>query len=73
MIIPNKFISFEESALAKVSTTYNLIDGKATASEIYEKNKSKYDSIDQYIYSIEILYITEKVTLNEINGTLYKC
>lgn len=73
MITPNKFIPLKESALGKIETTYNLVDGRKTVGELYESNKNKYDSIDQFIYSIEILFLTDKIELNELNGVISKC
>lgn len=73
MITPNKIISLKESALGKVEVTYELIDGKRSVGELYEANRTRYDSIDQFIYSIEILYLTEKIEFNELNGIISKC
>ncbi|EOG6098577.1 MULTISPECIES: ABC-three component system middle component 7 [Bacteria] len=73
MITPNKFIPLSDSALGKIEITYNQIDGKKSAGEIYDINKSKYESLDQFIYSIEILYLMDKIEMNELSGVLSKC
>lgn len=73
MITPNKFIPLKESALGKVQLTYSLIDGEKSVGDLYEANRSKYDSVEQYIYSIEILYLTNKIDFNELNGIISKC
>ncbi|WP_411177395.1 ABC-three component system middle component 7 [Pseudomonas sp.] len=73
MITPNKFIPLKESALGKVELTYSLIDDNKSVGELYEANRSRYDSVEQFIYSIEILYLTEKVVFNELNGIISKC
>lgn len=46
---------------------------KKSAGEIYDINKSKYESLDQFIYSIEILYLMDKIEMNELSGVLSKC
>lgn len=73
MITPNKFVPLKESALGKVELTYSLIDEGKSVGELYEANRSKYDSVDQFIYSIEILYLTDKIKFNELNGIISKC
>lgn len=73
MIMPNKIIPLKESALGKIEITYELIDGKRSVSELYEAGRSRYDSIEQFIYSIEILYLIDKIEFNELNGIISKC
>jgi hypothetical protein len=73
MITPNKVTPLKRSALGKVEMTYELIDGKRTVGEIYEAGQSRYDSIEQFLYAIEILYLTDKVEFNELSGVLSKC
>ena len=50
MITPNKFIPLKESALRKVELTYSLIDDNKSVGELYEANRSRYDSVEQFIY-----------------------
>lgn len=73
MITPNKFIPLKESALGKVELTHSIIDDSKSVGELYEANRSRYDSLEQFIYSIEILYLTNKIEFNELNGIISKC
>ncbi|WP_423204031.1 ABC-three component system middle component 7 [Pseudomonas kribbensis] len=73
MITPNKFIPLKESALGKIELTLSIIDDGKSVGELYETNRSRYDSLEQFIYSIEILYLTNKIEFNELNGIISKC
>lgn len=73
MITPNKVTPLKNSALGKVDLTYELIDGKRSVGELYEAAQSRYDSMEQFLYAIEILYLTDKIEFNELNGVISKC
>lgn len=72
MIIPNKFISFKESVLSKLK--YILDAGESnTISELYLITEDHFDSIDQFMYALDVLYILDKVDLNVREGLIKKC
>lgn len=73
MIVPNKFVSFKESALSKVVLTYGLVDGLSSLSDLFDGNREKYDSVEQFVYAVELLYLCDKVWLDESAGVLHKC
>jgi hypothetical protein len=57
MIYPNKHIKIEESIIYKMTTlledeTINVI----SITELYNKTKSKFSNIDEFIYSLDVLF-----------------
>ncbi|VVE72463.1 hypothetical protein PAN31117_04398 [Pandoraea anapnoica] len=61
MITPNKFISFDQSVLAKLPALQ--IDKKTIGiHDLYMTVSGEFENIDEFIYALDVLYI-----LNEVN------
>ena len=73
MIIPNKFVTYGESALGKVDKIYGLFDRNVSVSELYEKSQGVITSIDQFMYVLDILYLNDKIDINFDTGVVIKC
>lgn len=73
MIIPNKFVTFGESALGKVDKIYNSFDESVSVSELYAKSQKVVTSLDQFMYAIDILYLNDKININFHTGVVVKC
>lgn len=73
MIIPNKFVTYDESALGKVDKIYGLFDRNVSVSELYEKSQGVITSIDQFMYALDILYLNDKIDINFDTGMVVKC
>lgn len=63
MITPNKFISFDQSILAKLPAMYI---GQKTIGvhDLYKAVSSSFESIDEFIYALDVLYILNKINVN---------
>ncbi|WP_374626400.1 ABC-three component system middle component 7 [Pandoraea sp.] len=61
MITPNKFISFDQSVLAKLPAMHV---GQKTIGihDLYMTVSGAFESIDEFMYALDVLYI-----LNEVN------
>lgn len=64
MILPNKFISFDESTLSKLSIVIKGIGAGAELSELYNKVGSKFSGIDEFILTLDLMYALNSVTIN---------
>ncbi|WP_460353070.1 MULTISPECIES: ABC-three component system middle component 7 [unclassified Pseudomonas] len=73
MISPNKFVTYNESALSKVEKVYNLFEESMFIGELYDAAKKYLDSIDQFMYAIEILYLNDKILVDFDSGLVKKC
>ncbi|MDR6158631.1 hypothetical protein QF023_002147 [Chryseobacterium sp. SLBN-27] len=73
MIYPNKQIKVEDSIIYKM--TYLLEDEGIKIigiSELYHKVKKKFDNIDEFIYSLDVLYILNIIEVNfELEQIVY--
>jgi len=65
MIYPNKNIKVQDSILYKM--THLLEDFEVVEIgilELYNRTKSKFNNIDEYIYSLDVLYILEIIDVD---------
>lgn len=69
MIVPNKLVRYKESIIYKMMTIIEHRDnGNIKIADLYNKCKNKYNSVDEFIYSIEVLYILECINIDFIKG-----
>ena len=73
MIVPNKFVTYAESALGKVDKLYSSFDKVTSVSELYSVVKDDFDSLDQFLYAVDILYLTDKFDVDIESGVIRKC
>ncbi|MCG8411914.1 MAG: hypothetical protein MI739_11595 [Bacteroidales bacterium] len=66
MIFPNKFIKYEESILFKMLRVLEICQDKDVVgiSELYSLSENKFDGIDEFISSIDILYILDTIEID---------
>lgn len=63
MITPNKFISFDQSVLAKLPAM--LINAKTIGiHDLYAKVSSSFENVDEFMYALDVLYILDKVDVD---------
>ncbi|MEN9909735.1 MAG: hypothetical protein RLZZ540_2884 [Bacteroidota bacterium] len=65
MIYPNKNIKVENSILYKM--TFLLEDANIkniSILDLYYKTKSKFNNIDEYIYSLDVLYLLDIIEID---------
>ena len=66
MILPNKLVSFQNSLLPKTVLIIDELSAKPfRVNELYEKLRKKFEDVDQFILTLDVLYILEKVRYNE--------
>lgn len=71
MIYPNKNIRFEESLLNKMTAILLLKRKKSIRiDDLYDQLKDEYETIDQFLISLDVLYALNAISLNEENGTI---
>lgn len=56
MLLPNKFISFDESILNKLPIIIAAMENDINISDLYFKVEKKINGIDEFIYAIDTLY-----------------
>lgn len=63
MITPNKFISFDQSVLAKLPAM--LVDEKTiNIHDLYTEVSNAFENVDEFMYALDVLYILNKVNVD---------
>ncbi len=71
MIYPNKHIRLEESIIYKMIEILEIgKDKEIGIHDLYSKTKSKFKNIDEFIYSLDVLYIMEMINMDFENETV---
>lgn len=64
MIVPNKITSLEESVLGKITNILEAIcEKEQNISELYINIGSKFEDINEFILSMDVLYVLEAIEL----------
>lgn len=65
MIYPNKHIRFEESIIYKMIYLLEAQEySEMTISELFAKTISKFQNVDEFIYSLDVLYILDEIEID---------
>lgn len=72
MITPNKFTPFEESTLSKIPIILKNLAKATPISDLYAATEKYFSGIDQFMYTIDVLYALDRIQLGE-NGMVQKC
>ncbi|HEK0653739.1 TPA: hypothetical protein SMP51_002738 [Proteus mirabilis] len=73
MITPSKSISIEDSILYKMIIILETEFKEIKITDLYKKTSSKFSSLDEFVYSLDFLFILDELILNPKNGTVIKC
>lgn len=72
MIVPNKATALRESILFKMLAILEDDFERIGLLELYDKVSHLFDGIDEFVFSLDVLFIIEKIRVNE-KGILEKC
>ncbi len=73
MITPSKTILFKDSIIFKMTSILDEDFEDIPLVDLYKKTKKKFIGIDEFIYSIDALYILGKIDLDLELGKVRKC
>lgn len=66
MILPNKLIPYKDCILAKLVYVLDVIIHENERLDVlYEQIKSNFEDINQYILTLDVLFVLEKIQLDE--------
>lgn len=69
MIIPNKVVSYKESIIFKMLKIMSLkSEERISINELYRKVSKFYESIDEFIYSLDTLYLLDCIDVDFDKG-----
>jgi hypothetical protein len=67
MIVPNKAIRLEESALSRASVILR-VEMPISLGELYEDVSDEFDSPQQFMLALDLLFVLGKINLNMDTG-----
>lgn len=73
MITPSKTISFKDSITFKMLYILDMQFEEISIGELYKRNKGKFIGLDEFIFSLDVLYILGKIDVNLELGIIKKC
>lgn len=72
MIVPNKATPLRESILFKMLAILEEDFEAIGLLELYDEVSHLFEGIDEFVFSLDVLFILEKIKVNE-KGILEKC
>ncbi|CDQ17563.1 TPA: hypothetical protein NPP59_004999 [Klebsiella pneumoniae] len=72
MIVPNKATPLRESILFKMLAILEEDFETIGLLELYDEVSHLFEGIDEFVFSLDVLFIIEKIKVNE-KGILEKC
>ncbi|PSU68279.1 hypothetical protein C9J22_17535 [Photobacterium phosphoreum] len=73
MITPNKATPLKESIIFKTTYVLDVEFESINIEELYKKTKNKFETINEFIYSLDVLYILNKIEIDFDTGFIRKC
>ncbi|WP_273850062.1 ABC-three component system middle component 7 [Guptibacillus spartinae] len=71
MIVPNKVIRFSDSIIGKMPIILEYISTKEmTIKELYFSTQNHFEEIDEFIYSIDVLYLLDAIRVDFDKGVV---
>lgn len=64
MVLPNKFLSYEESTLSKLPLIIKAIGDGIEISQLYIELSKKFAGIDEFILTLDLLYALNNIAVN---------
>lgn len=71
MITPSKYIPFEGSIIFKMLPLLDKNNDGLLITELYSKYEHQYEEIDEFLYSLDVLYALELINVDFQKGTIF--
>lgn len=66
MKLPSKIINYDESIIVKFSFILDEISNKEiNIYELFDKLKKKFNNVEEYLVTLEVLYLLNKIEILE--------
>ncbi|KYN87437.1 hypothetical protein ATY36_03475 [Vibrio cidicii] len=73
MITPSKTISFKDSITFKMLYILDMQFEEIPIGELYKNTKRKFIGLDEFIFSLDVLYILGEIDVDLDLGKIKKC
>lgn len=73
-MFPSKVISIQDSLIWKLPIVLRILENENfTIENLLIETRPEFDDIDEFILAIDILYILDKISVDEKYGVIKKC
>ncbi len=72
MLLPNKFASLKESALAEAAFLLERLKEPVPLTVLYSSTRSRFAGIADFVYTIDLLHILNKVAIDTTSGVIHR-
>jgi hypothetical protein len=73
MIVPNKFISLDQSLISKLPELLASLETDRSVLELYESNRHGFEDVSEFLIALDVLYVLGRIELDSGSGTLQLC
>lgn len=73
MITPSKTIPFKDSIAHKMTCILSIEFQEIKLVDLYNNTKNKFSGIEEFIYSLDALYVLGKIDIDSDMGMIRKC
>ena len=70
MITPSKYIPFDKSIIFKMLSLVHEKEDGISIVELYRQHASSFDGVDEFMFSLDVLYVLNKIEVDFKEGTL---
>jgi hypothetical protein len=70
MITPNKALSFDDSALSRAGVILRQGPRPIDLLTLYDRVSGRFESIDQFLTTLDILFVLGRITVNTATRTV---
>ncbi|KXI22482.1 ABC-three component system middle component 7 [Photobacterium sanguinicancri] len=73
MITPTKSTPLEKSIIYKMTYVLSVNFESITVLDLYQKTRNHFNSIEELVWSLDVLYILNKIEIDRESGVVIKC
>lgn len=73
MITPTKSTPLQESIIYKMTYVLSVRFERITVLELYRKTRKHFNSIEELVWSLDVLYILNRIKIDRESGVITKC
>jgi hypothetical protein len=70
VITPSKFVSLDVSVLSKLDVILQQGPGPLTIGALLARVRDDFESLDQFMLTLDVLYLLQKIDVNPSSGML---
>lgn len=70
MLLPNKFISLENSIMGKMPCVLRVLNEGMTVSQLYDVCHKNFPDVAEFIMALDMLYVLDKISVDYDTGVV---